>query len=52
MSGEVAKWAVRWPTGEVEECPTLERAQEIVRLYSEPVLLRRTVTYGEWEASS
>lgn len=43
------EWAVRWPQGEIEECPTLERAQEVMRLYSEPVLLRRTVVVGEWE---
>ncbi len=45
-----SEWAVRWPDGEVEECSTAERAQEIVRLYGTPVLLRRTITVGEWEA--
>lgn len=43
------EWAVRWPDGAIEECPTLERARQVQELYTEPVLLRRTVIVGDWE---
>ncbi len=43
------EWAVRWPEGEIEECATQALAENIVRLYGSPVLVRReVVVVGEW----
>lgn len=52
MSETRYEWAVQWPEGEIEECASLARAQAVLRLYVEPVLLRRSVIVGEWEPTT